>query len=184
MIITHGMWLFYYHTVLLLLRFFGVGGHLNIKQYMKGKQNPWGIKNYVMCGASGLMYDFILYQGKGTELEQVLLKQFGLGGAVVITLFQRLQINKHFLFFDNFFSGYNLMEALNQKQIYAICTIRENRFAKPPFLNDKIMASKGQGTTDVENVENNITLIKWYDNKSVNMCSNYIASGIPDTVQR
>jgi len=38
-------------------------GHLNIKQYMKGKPSPWGIKNFVMCGASGLMYNFVLYQG-------------------------------------------------------------------------------------------------------------------------
>jgi len=26
--------------------------------------------------------------------------------------------------------------------------------------------------------------VKWYDNKSVNICSNFIASSIPDTVQR
>ncbi|KAL4111887.1 hypothetical protein QTP88_015763 [Uroleucon formosanum] len=115
-------------------------GQLNIKQYMKGKPCPWGIKNFVMCGASGLMYNFVLYQGKATEFDQHFLKQFGLG---------------------------------------------ENRFAKPPLLNDKIMASKGQGTTDeITNIENTITLVKWYDNKSVNMCSNFIASGIPDTVQR
>lgn len=30
------------------------------------------------------------------------------------------------------------MEALNQKQIYAISTIREKIFAKPPFLNYKV----------------------------------------------
>ncbi|KAL4142153.1 hypothetical protein QTP88_004670 [Uroleucon formosanum] len=160
-------------------------GQLNIKQYMKGKPCPWGIKNFVMCGASGLMYNFVLYQGKATEFDQHFLKQFGLGGTVVLTLVQTLEINKHFLFFDNYFSGYNLMERLTQKQIYAISTIRENRFAKPPLLNDKIMASKGQGTTDeITNIENTITLVKWYDNKSVNMCSNFIASGIPDTVQR
>lgn len=47
------------------------------------------------------------------------------------------------------------------------------------------MASKGQGTTDeITNVKNTIALVKWYDNKSVNMCSNFIASGIPDSVQR
>lgn len=117
-------------------------GHLNIKQYMKGKPSPWGIKNFVMClCASGLMYNFVLYQGKTTEFDQHFLKKFGLGGTVVLTLSQTLIMNKHFLFFDNYFSGYNVMEALNQKQIYAIRTIRENRFAKPPFLSDKIMAN-------------------------------------------
>jgi len=51
-------------------------GHLNIKQYMKGKSCPWGTKHFVMCGASGLMYNFILYQGKTTEFDQNFLKQF------------------------------------------------------------------------------------------------------------
>jgi len=67
-----------------------------------------------------------------------------LGGAVVLTLSQTLEINKHFLFFDNYYCGYNPMKALIQKQIYAIGIIGENRFAKSPLLNDKIMASKGQ----------------------------------------
>ncbi|KAL4126171.1 hypothetical protein QTP88_010397 [Uroleucon formosanum] len=49
-------------------------GHLNIKQYMKGKPCSWGIKNFVMCGASGLMCNFILYQGKTTEFDQQFLK--------------------------------------------------------------------------------------------------------------
>lgn len=94
-------------------------------------------------------------------------------------------LRTNFIFFDNYFSGYNLMEALNQKKIYAIGTIREKRFAYLPFLKNKVMASKGQGTTDeITNIENTITLVKLYDNKSVNMCSNFIASGIPDTVQR
>lgn len=49
---------------------------------------------------------------------------------------------------------------------------------------DQIMARKGQGTADeIRNVENTISLVKWYRNKSVYLCSNYIASDIPDHVQ-
>jgi len=56
---------------------------------------PWEIKNFVICSASDGIYNFILYQGKTTEFDQNSLKQFGLGGTVVLTFAQTLEINKH-----------------------------------------------------------------------------------------
>ncbi|XP_025409932.1 uncharacterized protein LOC112683230 [Sipha flava] len=32
-------------------------GQLVIKQYMKGKPNPWGIKIFLLCGQSGIVYN-------------------------------------------------------------------------------------------------------------------------------
>lgn len=159
-------------------------GHLSVKQYIKGKSNPWGIK-VLLCGESGKIYDFILYQESNTEIEPNLLKCFGLGGSVVLTLTKNLEPNKHFLHFDNYFPGYNLFEVLNQKQIYAVGTIQENRFAKPPLLADKIISKIGQGTSDeITNKKKTLTLVKWYDNKSVNLASNFISKGVPDYVDR
>lgn len=45
-------------------------GNLNIKQYVKGKSYPWGIKNYCLCGKSGITYDFLFYQAKETGLDE------------------------------------------------------------------------------------------------------------------
>lgn len=135
-------------------------GKLNIKQYCKGKPNPWGVKIYVMCGSSGTIYDFLLYQGSATEFDisPQIQKRVGMGGSVVLTLTQDLEKNKHCLYFDNFFAGYNLFEILLHKKIYAASTIRVNRFSKPPFLNDKWMASKGRGTTDeIRNKEDRLS---------------------------
>lgn len=39
-------------------------GWINILQYLKDKPNPWGIKNFIMAGIDGYVYDFIIYQGK------------------------------------------------------------------------------------------------------------------------
>ncbi|KAF0727150.1 piggyBac transposable element-derived protein 3-like [Aphis craccivora] len=64
---------------------------------------------------------------KDTEFDQHFLKQFGLGGTLVLTLAQTLKINKHFIFLDNYFSGYNVLEALKQKQIYAISTNNQRK---------------------------------------------------------
>lgn len=60
-----------------------------------------------------------------------------------------------------------------------------DRFSKPTLMNDKLIASKGKGTThEIRNDENTITLLKWYDSKSVHMASNFIASGNVDYVER
>lgn len=61
-------------------------GKLAVKQYMRGKPNPWGIKLYLFCGESGLVYDFLLHQGSTTELNEKIQKPFNLGGAVILKL--------------------------------------------------------------------------------------------------
>ncbi|KAJ3587601.1 hypothetical protein NHX12_011198 [Muraenolepis orangiensis] len=39
------------------------GKFSSIKQYMRGKPNPWGFKVWVRTGISGMMCDFDVYQG-------------------------------------------------------------------------------------------------------------------------
>ncbi|XP_061909468.1 piggyBac transposable element-derived protein 2-like [Entelurus aequoreus] len=39
------------------------GKFSSIKQYMRGKPNPWGLKMWVRTGISGMMYDVDVYQG-------------------------------------------------------------------------------------------------------------------------
>lgn len=58
------------------------------------------------------------------------------------------------------------MEQLTQKQIYAVGTVRTNRFAKPPILSDQQLSRMGRGTayeicTNMENC--NLRLVKWFD---------------------
>eukprot|EP00102_Acyrthosiphon_pisum_P023878 XP_016661088.1 PREDICTED: piggyBac transposable element-derived protein 3-like [Acyrthosiphon pisum] len=145
-------------------------GKLSGKQYMCGKPNPWRIKLYILCGESGLVYDFLLYQGSTTELNGNIQKVFGLGGAVVLKLTMLLKKNRHFLYMDNFFTSFNILYALHQNCIYS-ATIRVNWFANPPFISDKELSKMGRGTSfevssDMPN--SNVVLIKWYDNKGQN----------------
>jgi len=162
-------------------------GKLSVKQYMRGKPNPWGIKLYLLCGENGLVYNFLIYQGSTTEVKQDIQKKYGLGSAVVLHLTDMLGKNQHFLYMDNFFTSFNLLHALQHKKIFAAATIRVNRFVNPPFLNDKVLSKMGRGTTfelssDIPN--SNIGLVKWYDNKPVSLGSNFITSGTPDEVSR
>ncbi|CAI6355190.1 unnamed protein product [Macrosiphum euphorbiae] len=161
-------------------------GQLSIKQYIKGKPIKWGVKVFLLCGESGTIYNILPFQGY-YECDQDLIKHVGSGATVVLYLTQNVKPNRHFLFFDNFFSSFGLFERLQQLQIYAAGTIRTNWFANPPLLSDKEMRKLGRGatfevTTDVPGC--NIGIVKWFDNKAVNLGSNFIASGEVGRVTR
>ncbi|XP_022167869.1 piggyBac transposable element-derived protein 4-like, partial [Myzus persicae] len=131
-------------------------GNLSIKQYIRGKPSPWGIKNFLLCGQSGLVYNLLLYQGSSTQIDENMQKNFGLGGAIVLKLYK----------------------------IFAAGTIRINRFNNPPFPKDKQLAKMGRGTSFEICSNHNIALVKWFDNKAVQLGSNFISSGTPTIVQR
>ena len=160
-------------------------GRLSTKQYVKGKPNPWGIKVYVLAGKSGMSYDFILYQGSTTGLSASQLSKFGFGAAVVLKLSERLVNEGHTIFFDNFFTSYNLLERLSQLKQNAAGTIRVNRFAKPPLITDKDLMKKGRGLSDmVVSQDGGINVVKWQDNKAIHLASNFIGIGTQDEVKR
>jgi len=66
----------------------------------------------MLCGESGVLYDFVLYQGANTEIDLQVQKQFGQAPGVVLHLCKIVKKNKHFLYFDNYFSSFNLFERL------------------------------------------------------------------------
>lgn len=160
-------------------------GSLNVKQYVRNKPKPWGIKLFALCGNSGQMYDFTIYQGAKTELDPIHVAVFGQGAAVVLKLAERISESNINLFFDNFFSNYNVLQYLRSKQIYAICTARINRFKSPTFSSDKIMKQRGRGCSEeIISKDGEVILTKWYDNKPVIMASNYLGIGNQDSCKR
>ena len=72
--------------------------------------------------------------------------EFGLGKSVVLSLCQKLKDAHCFVFFDNFFTSPALLVKLLEVAIYATGTVRTNRKNMP---------------------------VKWMDNKSVVLLSNY-----------
>lgn len=162
-------------------------GKLSIKQYIKGKPSPWGLKVYALCGKSGMPYDFIVYQGATTELDGDLLKCFGFCSAIVLHLSQRIPMNEinHKLYFDNFFSSYACFEVLLDRNILGAGTIRVNRFKDPPMLPAKEFESKGRGfAQDVISRDKKVIVTKWYDNKTVHLASNFVGIGQSDIARR
>lgn len=160
-------------------------GQLNIKQYMKGKPTPWGIKLFMLCGISGIAYDFVIYQGKTTEVNENTESSYGKTAAVVLLLCQRLSCQGHELFFDNYFNSYCLLQKLKELNINAAGTVRINRFSKPPLLSDKECKKNGRGfSQECQSLDEDIAIVKWYDNKGVVLASNFLGIGQEDSVER
>ena len=106
-------------------------GHINVLQYMKDKPSKWGIKIFLLCGESGLLYNFIIYQGSTTEIKRE-YNAFGIPAATVMTLLRRVASKGHYIYFDNWFSNYQLLQWLKERDLYAGCTICSDRFGKLP----------------------------------------------------
>lgn len=146
-------------------------GQLSVKQYIKNKPIKWGIKIFLLCGESGLIYNFLLFQGF-FELPPNNLKSYGCGGSTVLYLTKDIKPNRHFLFFDNYFSTFGLFEKLLHKKIYAVGTIRVNWFANPPFISDKLMRQLGRGThLRLLQIIRIITILVYLNGLIINQCT-------------
>lgn len=162
-------------------------GKFVAKQYIKGKPCPWGIKVFFLCGKSGMPYELIIYQGSTTPLNEKLVKSVGFGSAIVLELAKRIPINEvgHRLFFDNYFPSFQLFEILSMKKINAAGTVRANRFANPPLPDAKTMALRGRGSAAECYSENGkVIFTRWFDNKVVNLASNFVGIGLQDNAKR
>lgn len=140
------------------------------------KPHPWGVKIYFLCWKCGMAYDFLLHQDTTMELSQQHRKQLGLQ-------LEWCTIFNHKLYFDNYFTTYNLLEPLAGRKIHAAGITRVSRFAKPLLQSDKEMDKKPQGSCDeVVSRDAKVALVKWYDNRPVLMASNFVGVGRMDEV--
>ncbi|XP_049964400.1 piggyBac transposable element-derived protein 1-like [Schistocerca serialis cubense] len=139
---------------------------------------------YMLCGKSGQAYDIILYQGASTEFQASLLKEFGQGPTVVLQLAHRIKNQMgHKIYFDNFFSSYKLFPAVKQEKSCAAGTVRVNHFANPPLVPDKEAMKKERGFSEEICSADDIAPVKWVDNKTVVLGSNFVGKGEIDKVE-
>ena len=146
-------------------------GRSSMKQYMKSKPHKWGYKVFTRAGVSGLVYDFEIYTGSKMNLGGNL----SFSGNVVLRLVQDLKPNCNFkIFFDNWFKSVDLVHELSKKKIWCAATICANRLAGCTLADEKDLKKKGRGSYDFRsNSQSGITIVKWFDNKSVHVTSSY-----------
>jgi hypothetical protein len=111
-------------------------GHHPSKQFIRGKPVRFGYKNWVAPSSTGYCYAFDFYCGKSPFATNE-----PLGSRVVKTLLEKLETNpaNHTVFFDIFFSSYDLLVDLRRLGYKATGTVRENRTKKCPLKSIKDM---------------------------------------------
>jgi len=136
-----------------------------MKQYVRNKPVKWGFKLWCRCDAvSGYLYQFDMYTGRKTDTEH------GLAESVVIMLTKALEQLCCEVFMDNFLNCPLLQVETLQKKIYLCGTVRVDRKNMPKNLKpDKEMK---RGDIDTANA-NGVTCVKWMDNTSVTLLSNF-----------
>ncbi|MGH0134627.1 UNVERIFIED_CONTAM: hypothetical protein FKN15_023542 [Acipenser sinensis] len=114
-------------------------------QALVGQYLAMGALKFPRVQISGMAYDVIIYQGSKTKISPQNKTRLGYGAAVILQLCQRMNPPNHKLFFDNYFTTYNLLEV----QIHAAGTARVNRFANPPLKLDKEMSKSLFGISGI-----------------------------------
>ena len=92
-------------------------GHHSCKMFIRCKPIRFGYKIWCLFGSDGYPYHFTIYTGKGENSSGPL-------GSRVVN--EKVDVIAE-LFFDNFFTSYNLLADLAAKNVKAIDTVRENR---------------------------------------------------------
>lgn len=84
-------------------------GSCPLRQVVKNKPRPVGLKNYVITSSNGLMLDFEILQGESTPFPD---KSLGHGPCVVLRLVQTLPQGSS-VYFDRYFTTLPLLEKLS-----------------------------------------------------------------------
>lgn len=157
-----------------------------IRQYNPKKPVKWGFKNLVRAGASGFMYDFYIYAGKGEIVENSDYKHLQKSAQVVARLCEHLpSYSGHQLFFDNWFTTLDLLIYLKNRGILARGTMRVNRIQGCPLQSNKDMTKAGRGAIDYKSdAESGIVVVKWLDNNTVHIASNCVGVEPLGTIER
>lgn len=162
------------------------GRHIK-KQYLPSKPHRWGFKMITRGSSSGIIFDFIMYAGSETELLSP-RKEFSTVGNIVRSLCLTITPGTENvkLFMDNFYMTLELVLHLkSEMKIQTTGTMRSNRLHHCPLDSEKDLKKQGRGSSDeFTDMNSNVTMIRWLDNRAVTMASTYLDTTPKDTVKR
>lgn len=151
-------------------------GRCSLRQVVRNKPRPVGLKNFVICTSEGLMIDFEMYLGARTAFAE---RELGVGASVILHLAKAVPSGSC-LYFGRFFSSVPLIERLQQLNLHGTGTIMLNRISERRSLNLKADNRMQRGESQ-QFCCDDVVIVKWKDNKSVLMISN--CTGADDTIQ-
>lgn len=138
-----------------------------LRQVIKSKPRPQGLKIFVTTTHDGLMIDFEVYRGASTPLGD---RSLGFGASVILHLSKSIPRGSC-LYFDRYFSSIPLLEKLNTIGLHGTATLMMNRVPERKNIDFKPDRRMQRGESQ-QFVCDDIVVIKWMDNKSVLVASN------------
>lgn len=161
-------------------------GHTTMRQYVRGKPNPCGLKNFVATSPDGLPLDFFLYEGKGDTITvNGSEDNLDIGEKVIVRLSENLPEGSH-IFADRYFMSVPLLDVLHTKGLQGTGTIRKSNIPKAAqFSSDATLRKTGRGSVDqlIRN-DGQIALVKWFDNKPIIIASSVLSKEPTDICKR
>lgn len=161
-------------------------GKSSLKQFMPGKPNPEGLKNFVAATPDGLILDFEVYQGKRLcKRNDPDGKEWFLGESVVMRLIETLDPGTS-LYFDRYFTTPRLLETLKDKGMEGTGTIRKNMMPKNANLPPESVTKRwerGKSETHARS-DGKLGFTMWKDNKPLCMASTAFGKEPVDKVKR
>lgn len=158
-----------------LIKYFG---RHSCKQFIRGKPIRFGYKMWCLNTSSGYLVNFDMYQGQNPRGNKSYEREFGKCAAPLINMVDELPDNmKHLPFkfyFDNLFTGFNILFYLKNTGFDSTGTIRDNRIPKNcPLPQKKVFVKskmRGEFISSIDR-EDGIILVKWMDNNAVTTAS-------------
>ena len=142
-------------------------GRSSLKQYMPKKPIKRGFKLWMRADSnSAYVSKFTVYEGKIRNQTEK-----GLGANTVMRLTESIQGHYHHIYFDNFFTGIDLLLNLLRNGTYGCGTMRQDRKGFPSSL--KPFVKKGlQSRGDHMSTQNgNLSVVLWQDSKPISFAS-------------
>ncbi|RXM29424.1 PiggyBac transposable element-derived protein 3 [Acipenser ruthenus] len=150
-------------------------GRNRLKQYLPSKPKKWGYKILILAGSDGVLHNLEIYTGRAVQPPE--LADVGASGNVVLRLAQPITKQENYkLFFDNWFTSVPLVLTLAQQGIHCTGTVRGNRLPGVNLMCDDELKRTGRGSFDQKMAmvgETTLHVVKWYDNRSVTLLSDY-----------
>lgn len=138
-------------------------GRSKIRVFILNKPHPNGIKIYILCDASGYVYDFWIYRGKQLSTEHI-----------VLNFAERLPGPGHIITFDAYYGGWDVAKELKRRRQYFIASCTGNR---PTFVFSKKLHQEldsERGAWSWASYRCRILAVSWRDRKVLNLLTNFV----------
>ena len=148
----------------------------------------FGYKLWVLAKPLGYCVQFCPYAGKDTQLDEYGDIGLGVGGTVVAHLLKCLPSQQdngsiYHVVMDNFFTFPGILCHLQKQPIAATGTVRLCRMGNPPLKSVKEVKKLQRGTSVVASSDD-VSAVRWKDNKVVNILSTFAGKEPQNKVKR